>query len=90
MARIFAHYVVIQKHKFHIDGWVNLFIDKRCLLLLGKLWNFPLKLVISEVPVGRCTLNISQIIGVLNKMGWYSHYVICVHLSYNRKFCQSN
>ena len=35
LVRMFAHYVVFQKHKFHIDGWVSLFIDKRCMLLSG-------------------------------------------------------
>ena len=75
LVRMFAHYVVFQKHKFHVDEWVSLFIDKRCMLLSGKMWNFPLKLVISEVlcwamPFSCLTLSISQIIRVFNKMGW--------------------
>ena len=75
MVRIFAHYVVFQKHKFQVDGWVSLFIDKRCILLSGKMWNFPLELVISEVlcwamHFSCLTLSISQIIRVLDKMGW--------------------
>ena len=36
LVRMFAHYVVFEKRKFHIDGWVSLFIDKRCMLLSGE------------------------------------------------------